>query len=126
MLIRKLEDVKPYVTKDESIIYEFFHPIYDISGEVPKNIPCSIALAIIKPKRRTVRHVHFTSNEIYYITKGRGIMLLGENKIKLEKDMLIHVPPKTEHNVKNLGEKNLEILCVSYPPYRHEDTKLLE
>jgi mannose-6-phosphate isomerase-like protein (cupin superfamily) len=126
MFVRRLEDVKPYVTKDESLIREFFHPLYDTSGMIPRNVPVSLALATVNPGKRTLRHVHETSTELYYIIKGVGTIELGSKTESLEENTLVYIPPKTDHRVTNTDKEDLLILCVSNPPYRHEDTRLLE
>lgn len=71
MFLRKYRDLKPFVTKDKSIIREFFHPLHETSKETPRDIRFSIALATVKPGKRTLEHIHGTSAEFYYITKGR-------------------------------------------------------
>jgi len=126
MLLRRLDDLKPFVTKDESIIREFFHPLHETSEKVSKNIPFSIALATVKPGRRTLKHIHETSAEFYYITRGVGVIQLDSRKKRLEENTLVYIPAKTRHTVTNTGKEDLLILCVCDPPYRHEDTKIVE
>jgi len=126
VLLRKSNDLKPFVTKDESIIREFFHPLHETSNEVPKNVPFSIALAVVKPGKRTLRHIHETSAEFYYITRGVGVIQLNSRKESIEENTLVYIPAKTQHKVTNTGKEDLLILCVCDPPYRHEDTKITE
>jgi mannose-6-phosphate isomerase-like protein (cupin superfamily) len=125
MFTRRHRDLKPFVTKDKSIIREFFHPLHETSKETPKNITFSIALATVKPGRRTLRHIHETCSEFYYVTKGTGVMHLNSRKELLEENMLIYIPARTKHTVTNTGKVNLHILCICNPPYSHEDTRIL-
>ena len=126
MLLRRSADVKPFVTKDESLIWEFFHPLHETSGKASKAIPFSIALAVVKPGKRTLRHIHEASAEFYYITRGVGVIQLNNQKEPIEENTLIHIPAKTKHTVTNTGKEDLLILCVCNPPYNHEDTKIVE
>jgi len=126
MLLRKSSDLKPFVTKDKSLIREFFHPLHKTSKQRPKDIPFSIALATVKPGQKTLRHIHETSTEFYYITRGVGIIQLNAKKEPIEENTLIHIPAKTKHTVTNTGNEDLLILCICNPPYTHEDTKITE
>jgi len=126
MLLRKSRDLKPFVTKDRSTIREFFHPLHETSKEAPKNISFSIALATVKPSEKTLRHIHETSAEFYYITRGVGVIQLDSRKESLEENTLVCIPAKTKHTVTNTGKDDLLILCICHPPYSHEDTKITE
>jgi mannose-6-phosphate isomerase-like protein (cupin superfamily) len=113
------EDVKPYITKDGSIIRELVHPNHTKA----KNV--SLAEAIVKPNEETFLHIHKTSEEIYHITNGKGIMRLGDKTFEVKKGDSIFIPPNTPHKIKNTSEEELKILCICSPPYSHEDTTLL-
>jgi len=126
MFLRKYHDLKPFVTKDKSIIREFFHPLHETSEETPRNITFSIALATVKPGKRTLRHIHRTFAEFYYITKGTGIIRLDSRKESIEENTLIYIPAGTKHTVTNTGIEDLNILCICTPPYTHEDTKIID
>ena len=111
--------VKPYITKDGSIIRELFHP--DIHG----NKNQSLAEAVIPPDFETMPHKHTESEEIYHITEGTGLMTSGKEKISVKAGDTIYLPPGTPHQVKNTGNTPLKILCSCSPPYSHDDTELL-
>ncbi len=122
VLIRKQSDLKPFVTKDKSIIREFFHPLHETSKQLPENISFSIALAAVKPGQKTLQHIHEVSTEFYYIIRGTGTMQLNAEKQPIEENTLIYIPAKTQHTVANTGKEDLLILCICNPPYTHEDT----
>ncbi len=124
VFIRKSGDLKPFVTKDKSLIHEFFHPLDEASRQIPRDIPFSIALATVKPGQRTLKHLHETSTEFYYITQGTGTIQLDSKKQPVEENTLIYIPAKTKHTVTNTGKEDLLILCICTPPYTHEDTKI--
>jgi len=124
MSLTKCRDLKPFLTKDESIVREFFHPLHETSEKAPRNIPFSIALATVKPGKRTLKHIHETSAEFYYITRGVGVIQLNSRKDSIEEHTLVYIPAKTKHAVTNTGTKDLLILCICIPPYTHEDTRI--
>ncbi len=118
-IITKYQDIKPYVTKDGSIIRELMHP--KIHGN--KNL--SLAEAIVPCGFQTFLHKHEKSEELYYIVEGRGIITLKDEEFNVTAGDTIYIAPNTAHKIKNIGEKPLRILCCCAPPYSHEDTILL-
>jgi mannose-6-phosphate isomerase-like protein (cupin superfamily) len=78
----------------------------------------------VKPGQKTLKHIHETSTEFYYITRGTGTIQLNSKKEQIEENTLIYIPAKTKHTVTNTDKENLLILCICSPPYTHEDTKI--
>jgi mannose-6-phosphate isomerase-like protein (cupin superfamily) len=119
-LLTKYEEIEPYITKDGSIIRELIHPA------VHGNSNQSLAEATVPAGGKTFLHMHGTSEEIYYITGGSGIMTLGSEEFEVGKGDTIFIAPETPHRIQNTGNEPLKILCCSAPAYEHEDTELLE
>lgn len=115
----RYSEVKPYVTKDGSLIRELMHP--DVHG----NLNQSLAEAEIPAGGCTDLHVHKKTEEIYFISSGRGRMRLGTDTIEVEKGDTVLIRPGTPHCIENTGTGNLMILCCCSPPYSHDDTQLL-
>jgi mannose-6-phosphate isomerase-like protein (cupin superfamily) len=113
MQVTHRKDTNPFITKDGSEIREFYHS---------ENM--SLAEATVKVGRATERHYHKTSEEIYYILNGKGLMELETEKREVSKDHVIIIPPKCKHRISNTGEKPLSFLCHCSPPYSDEDTVL--
>lgn len=111
--------IRPYTTKDGSVIRELMHP--DIHG----NRNQSLAEATIPPGSVTFLHRHHNSEEIYHITQGNGVMTLGDKKFDVTVGDTICIPPGTPHKVQNTGKTPLKLLCCCAPPYSHDDTELL-
>ncbi|AIJ04870.1 hypothetical protein JH146_0019 [Methanocaldococcus bathoardescens] len=114
------DKIKPYITKDGSIIRELMHP------NVHGNVKQSLAEAIVPVGSKTLLHKHYKSEEIYYILEGKGLMTLGDEKFEVKKGDTILIPPEIPHKIENIGNVPLKILCCSYPPYSHEDTKIMK
>ncbi len=119
VIITRYNDLKPYVTKDGSIIRELMHPA--IHG----NENLSLAEAIIAIGSQTFLHKHNKSEELYHIISGQGLMTLGTQEFEVKQYDTIYIAPNTPHKVKNIGKIPLKILCCCAPPYSHEDTVLL-
>ena len=117
--ISHYRQIKSYTTKDKSIIKELMHP------GVQGNRNQSLAEAIIAPGQETQRHRHHASEELYHITQGEGLMMLGDESFTVKPGDTICIPPGTTHNIMNTGNSELKILCCSAPAYSHEDTELL-
>jgi mannose-6-phosphate isomerase-like protein (cupin superfamily) len=119
-LITRYEKIESYITKDGSIICELMHPT------AHGNSNQSLAEATVPAGRKTFLHRHDTSEEIYHITEGSGIMTLGSEEFEVRKGDTICIAPGTPHRIQNMGKELLKILCCCAPAYEHEDTKLLE
>jgi mannose-6-phosphate isomerase-like protein (cupin superfamily) len=111
-------DSKPYQTKDGSIIRELLHP------DLHNNKNQSLAEAIVPLNSKTLLHKHKTSEEVYHVTQGNGLMTLGAQTFSIEQGDTVCIPPGTAHCVENKGEVELKILCCCSPAYQHDDTEL--
>ena len=121
MLIKtEYKNVRPYTTKDGSLIRELMHP--DTHG----NSMQSIAEATVAAGLSTVLHQHHRVEEIYHVIEGLGVVILGSEQVEVTAGDTICIPPGTRHKIKNMGEEPLKILCCCSPAYSHDDTQLLE
>ncbi len=111
--------IKPYTTKDGSLIRELMHP------NVHGNTKLSLAEAIVPVGFTTFLHKHYQSEEIYHILEGSGIMTIGDKKFEVKVGDTICIPPGTPHQIQNIGKIPLRFLCCCAPPYSHDDTELL-
>lgn len=114
------KDIASYITRDGSEIRELMHP------SVHGNKKQSLAEATIKQGQRTWLHQHHKTEELYYITNGKGRMTLGTEQFEVLTGDTICIHPGTPHCIENTGSEALHILCVCSPAYSHEDTELLE
>ena len=119
MVTSRYQDIQPYITRDRSEIRELMHPT--IHG----NEHQSLAEARIPPGERTLLHRHHTSEELYHVTAGKGLMQLDEDQFEIQRGDTIAIPPGTPHAVANIGAETLVILCCCSPAYSHDDTELL-
>ena len=118
IIIKSLNEIKPYITLDGSLIYEYFNP-----GNSPLKT-LSIALAVIEKGEATKPHIHTDFDEIYYIIEGSGIFKTNTETIEIKQGDAIYIPKGTIHYVEATKSK-LKILCICTPPYTHKTTKII-
>jgi mannose-6-phosphate isomerase-like protein (cupin superfamily) len=120
MDIRNLLEVAPFRTKDGSEIRELLaHRNSAIHQQ-------SLAEARVPVGGSTVEHYHRLSEEIYYVTHGRGrIRLEGECR-EVGPGDAVAIPPGKKHKLWNIGAEPLRLLCCCAPGYEHADTVLTE
>lgn len=116
--------LRQYITKDGSHIIELMHPEHHASALGINHQ--SLAEAIIPTGTTTCLHRHTTSEEIYHIMSGQGMMRLDDECFPVGPGDTVCIPPGTPHQVTNTGTDELHILCACSPPYSHDDTELLE
>lgn len=109
-----------YRTLDGSWIRELVRP------ESEGSVHLSVAEAIIAPGETTLRHRHRTSEEVYYILAGEGLVEVGGKARRVMPGMAVLIPVGVEHCARCMDSEPLRILCTCSPPYRHEDTELTE
>ena len=112
-------DIAAYVTKDGSLVRELMHPEHHASRTQ------SLAEATVAPGATTALHRHRTTEELYHIVSGCGLMTLGDERFELRPGDTVCIAPGTAHCIANNGSVPLVILCCCAPAYRHEDTQLL-
>ena len=116
----RYQDISPYITKDGSQIRELMHPA------VHGNTRQSLAEATVQPGRNTQLHRHRLSEELYFVTQGAGLMVLGEETFRIEVGDTVLIAPGTPHCVEATGNEALHVLCCCSPAYSHEDTLLID
>lgn len=112
------DSVVPYITKDGSEIRELMHPA------VHGNRNQSLAEATIMPGCKTQLHRHRHTEELYHITRGRGLMTLEGRHFEVQPGDTICIMPGEEHGIENRSDIPLVLLCCCSPAYSHDDTIL--
>ena len=112
-------DVTAYITKDGSEIRELMHPA------VHGNHRQSLAEATIPVGGKTLLHRHLVTEELYHITRGEGLMTLGETQFIVQPGDTICIQPGTAHCIETVGDVPLVLLCCCAPAYDHLDTEIL-
>jgi len=60
-----------------------------------------VALVRVKPGQTIPPHTHENEDQAYIVLEGKGILRLGGEEQELSEQMIVHIPPHTEHSVRN-------------------------
>lgn len=120
MDIQNLETVPPFITKDGSEIRELLaHRNSALRNQ-------SLAEARLPVGASTQEHFHTRTEEIYYITHGRGRIRIENEVHEVKPGDAIAILPGRKHKLWNTGTEVLRLLCCCAPAYEHSDTTLTE
>jgi mannose-6-phosphate isomerase-like protein (cupin superfamily) len=115
------KDKKP-VQLQTGVLRRLVHP----DTVQSKNV--AVSILTMNPGDEVAAHYHKQREEVYFILSGEGIALhIEEGKketIKYEKDLSIHIPVGTIHDIKAVGNEPLRILVIMAPPLPIDDAHL--
>jgi len=120
MHVTSYESIEPFTTKDGSQIREW-------AGAV--SAPArnqSLAEATIPPGGATRAHYHRTTEELYLVTAGEGLLVIDGEERELREGDCALIPFGAVHKIFNAGEGPLRIVCACAPAYSDADTVLTE
>ena len=120
MEIINLENASPFTTKDGSEIRELL--AYRNSSIRNQ----SLAEARLPVGTSTQEHYHAKTEEIYFITAGKGNMRIENEIAPVQAGDAIAIPPGKKHKLWNTGSEPLRLLCCCSPCYEHSDTFITE
>jgi len=80
----------------------------------------SIAYAGVAVGEKTIPHALKTT-EVYYILRGKGLMHIEDKEQEVSLNDVIYIPPAKAQWIENIGEEDLEFLCIVDPAWRIED-----
>lgn len=105
---------------DGTSLRELLHPErdYDFSGRY------SLAHAVLPPRATSLKHV-LTSDEVYYILSGRGVMHVDDDSAEVGAGDAVDIPPGAVQWIENISESKLEFLCIVDPAWRADDEEIL-
>lgn len=120
MFVKHLEDCEEFIAGDNSILREVLHPKND-----KIKIGYSIAYAKVKPGETTYLH-KLKSSEVYFILSGEGEIYVDGEQKKVFSGHVVYIPPNSTQKIRNVGNTDLEFLCIVYPAWKVEDEEILE
>lgn len=123
MLIRRVNDREEIIALDNTRIREILNPLHD-DGDL--KIGYSLAHAVVKPSEASVPHRFFKASEVYYIIRGRGMMHINDQKSEVGPGDTIYIPPMGIQWIENIGDEDLEFLCIVYPSWHPKAEELVE
>ena len=122
MIVKKLKDLKEIVALDDTIVREMLNPKHDT---IPFHLGYSLAHATLPPGKTSLPHRFKTASEVYYILNGEGVMHIEDETERVGPGDTIYIPPKAVQFIKNIGDNNLEFLCIVYPEWQPDAEELV-
>jgi len=80
-----------------------------------------LLLLEIEPGKKTTRHYHLKSEEIFYIINGKAVISGDDTTLEVKEDDVVLIQTGEIHGIKNIGKKPCIILMVESPPYDEKD-----
>ena len=81
-----------------------------------------LVLMALKPGEEIGEEVHEDRDQFFRIEKGKGEVWIDGVRTKIEGDTGIIVPAGARHNVKNTGDKPLQLYTIYAPPEHRDGT----
>lgn len=122
MIVKKLKDLKEIVALDDTIIREMLNPKHE---STPLHLGYSLAHATLPPKKTSLPHRFKTASEVYYILKGEGIMHIDDETEHVVPGDAVYIPPQGVQKIENIGDSDLEFLCIVYPEWQPDSEELV-
>lgn len=119
MLIRDLRDCEQFIAGDNTILRELLHP-----DKADVKLRYSLAHATVRPGEISLPHKLKTS-EVYYILQGIGLMYIDDESEEVRPGQVVYIPPSAVQRIRNVGDVDLQFLCIVDPAWRPEDEELL-
>lgn len=97
-------------------------PIPDPCGalrELYKTTNLSIAHDTVE--RDATKHMHRVMEEVYYVEKGEGQLVVGDEVLDITEGDIIGIPLNTWHYLKKIEGKPFEVLVITHPCYDPDD-----
>lgn len=67
------------------------------------------------------RHFHSRTDELYYVLSGVGRVHLDADSYDVGRGSVVRIPANVVHGLENKGDSDLEVLCISGPPFDDDD-----
>lgn len=75
-----------------------------------------IHVGIFPGKQSGSKHVHENSEEVVFVIKGKGEVIINDKSYTIMPGSLVYTPPGVPHQYKNTGEEELILFAVYSPP----------
>ena len=78
-----------------------------------------LAVMSVAPHAELGEEAHKNTDEILFVVKGKGEVTLNGRKERIRRHDAVFVASGENHNLINVGRKDLKLLCVCSPPSSH-------
>lgn len=81
-----------------------------------------LVLMALRPGEEIGEEVHSDRDQFFRIEKGRGEIWIDGTMTEIESDTVMIVPAGARHNLKNTGDKPLQLYTIYAPPEHVDGT----
>ena len=81
-----------------------------------------LVLMTLQPGEEIGEEVHAGTDQFFRVEKGKGEVVIDDKATKIKSDMAIIVPAGARHNIKNTGDKPLNLYTLYAPPEHIDGT----
>ena len=120
------EGLKPQVLSLSALLAK--HP--PASGESFKIIPAvqgqDASVTVVRALGELAPHFHESREEVVYVVRGGGTMLLGGEKRPVKAGDIVHIPRRVVHGFTNGAKRETVVVSVMAPPFDGKDRIFLD
>lgn len=121
MLIKRFVNQPEFTAGDNCLLREL------LNMEHGDKVGCRYSLAHAKvPVGATTWKHALKTTEVYFILKGRGRMYINNEIEEVGIYDTVYIPPNAVQYIENIGEEELEFICIVDPAWRKEDEVVLK
>lgn len=120
VFVKYLKDCRQFIAGDGSILRELLHP-----EKADIQAGYSLAHAKVDVGQKTKPH-KLKSSEVYYVLAGRGLMYIDQESVEIGPQCAVYIPPDAVQYIENIGNSELEFLCIVDPAWRAEDEQVFD
>jgi mannose-6-phosphate isomerase-like protein (cupin superfamily) len=73
------------------------------------------------PNSQQPLHAHPGAEQAYVIVRGRGEMIVGDEREEVGSGTMILIPPGTDHAIRNPSDETLVYVSAASPPFEPAD-----
>jgi mannose-6-phosphate isomerase-like protein (cupin superfamily) len=73
------------------------------------------------PNSQQELHLHPSAEQVYVIVRGRGDMIVGDERGSVGPGTMILIPPGTDHAIRNQSDETLVYVSATSPPFEPAD-----
>lgn len=119
IVVRNWRDQAPYVGHISAVVWSLFRSVSQENPEPPELAQLqgmnSFVKHALQGRQHSDYHHHTTIEQMYYILRGKGQMILGDSKRDVQEGDTVYVPVTVPHQLFNDSDFGMEHLIVSCP-----------
>ena len=120
MHLTRLEECRPFVGGDGSLLREILHP-----DKHRVDIRYSLAWAKVAANDKTLPHI-LNHPEVYHILRGKGRMHINNEVNAVSRNDTVYIPAGAIQFIENIADDDLEFLCIVDPAWQPEIERLAD